>query len=382
MADPLEELRVLKTQLRELRWTTQVDSLNTIARESATGPGARGGISKATIGNLINPDSSTMPRWETFEIFIDTCLRLIDRAGTEPPTDGGDRRIWRLRYIRVRDALGEDGEVAEALDEAVEASTGFSATPDSGVAGRDSVIEGRWLILLTAAAVLAVVAVVVVWQVVGDERAPDDAGPGAKPSFCTELNGTMILDDSFTDVRSGWPQRPGRSEYVSGSYRLTAVSGPQVIPANAPVPMLTNSCMEAVVRHESGSGGIALWCRGEPGDLTRRYLFTVTTTGQWGIAMGQPEQSTVAVLASQDSLPGLNLDQQTRIGASCRNTAEGVDLVVSVNGHRIRHLDPESRLTSGTVGIVGWSWLLEPGATSSYVVEETQIWDLPATVGG
>ncbi|MFI9505372.1 hypothetical protein [Nocardia sp. NPDC052566] len=387
MADPLDELRILKTQLRELRWTTQVDSLMTLARESAKGPGVRGGISKATIGNIINPDNPTMPRWETFEIFIDTCLRLIDQAGAEPPTDGGDRRIWRLRYIQLRDALGDNDEPDEAPDDAADVTAEFATSAESGVAEPDSARKvpvrprrrGRWLPGLTTVVVLAVVAVVFVWQVMDDESAPGGARTESASSFCAELGGKMLLEDSFADGGTGWPQRDGHTEYAFGAYRLTAVSGTQVVQAGAPLPALTNTCMEAVVRKESGYGGVGLWCRGEPGDMTRRYLFTVSSTGHWGIAMGLPAEARVAVLASQDSLPGLNMDQETRIGASCRTAVGGVDLVVSVNGHQIRYRDPESQLTGGTVGVLGWSWLMDPGATSSFLVEEVRIWELPAT---
>ncbi|WP_194817270.1 hypothetical protein [Nocardia sp. XZ_19_385] len=386
MADPLDELRILKTQLRELRWTTQVDSLKTLARESARGPGARGGISKATIGNVINPDNSTMPRWETYEIFIDTCLRLIDRAGAEPPADGRDLQVWRLRYIQVRDALGDNGDPGDTLDDAADESAGVTT---SGVAEPDSVRDsartpprrGRWPVWLTAATVLALVAALLVWQV-ADEDEPElgSAATESAPSLCAELGGKLVLEDSFTDPNTGWPQHGGKLEYDSGAYRLTATSGIQEVHASAPIPSLTNSCMEAVVRMEAGFGGVALWCRAEQGDLARRYFFAVGITGHWSIAMGQPVEARVAVLAGRDSLPGLDLKRETRIGASCRSAPDGVDLVISVNGHRLRHLDPESQLTSGTVGVVGWSWLLEPGASSSFLIEEIRIWELP-TVG-
>ncbi|MEV6274041.1 hypothetical protein [Nocardia sp. NPDC051832] len=375
MADPLDELRTLKTQLRELRWTTQADSLKTLARESARRPGARGGISKATIGNVINPDNSTMPRWETYEIFIDTCLHLVDRAGAEPPPGGGDRQVWRLRYIQVRDALGDNGE---PLDEEASAPPVEPAVAEPDSARDPPGRRRRSPVWLTAAAILAMGALVV-WQVADkDGPAPDAPAPVSPLSFCAELGGKRILEDSFTDATSGWPDRTGQSEYVAGSYHLTAAAGIQMVHASAPVPVLADSCTEAVVRMESGFGGVALWCRAEPGDFARRYFFAVSSTGHWSIAMGQPLESRVAVLASRDSLPGLNLAQPTRIGASCRSAANGVDLVVSVNGEGLRYVDPDSRLTTGSVGVVGWSWLLDPGATSSAVVEEIAIWELPA----
>ncbi len=388
MADPLDELRVLKTQLRELRWTTQVDSLMTLARASVWGPGARGGISKATIGNIINPDNPTMPRWETYEIFIDTCLRLIDQAGVDPPADGGDRRIWRQRYLQIRDALDDNGGPNGAVE--AEAAAGAPTSAESDVAEPDSadaeeITPGHRRRLqewLTAATVLALVVVVVGWQL---RNTGDPVSRGARtepvPSFCTELGGQIILEEGFDDTDTGWPQRGGQTEYISGSYRLTAVSGTQFAYANIPVPTVMNTCTEAVVRRESGSGGVGLTCRGEPEVFTRRYLFTVSSTGHWGISMGQPAESRVAVLAAQDSLPGLNLDQETRIGASCRTTVYGAELVISVNDQRIRYLDPQSELTGGNLGVVGWSWLMEPGASSSFLVEEIRIWELPSGSG-
>ncbi|MFG1796078.1 hypothetical protein [Nocardia sp. NPDC049149] len=389
MADPLHELRVLKTQLRELRWTTQADSLKTLARASGRGPGSRGGISKATIGNIINPDNPTMPRWETYEIFIDTCLRLIDQAGVEPPDGGGDRRIWRLRYIRTRDALGEHGGPNDIVDDAT--AEGSTTAGASDVADHDSIrVEAgaavrrrrrsRRPIWLTAATVLVVVVIVIGWQVMDDAK-PESHSARTEPrsSFCTELGGRLVLEDSFDKTDTGWPQDAGHTEYASGAYRLTAVAGTQIVHAIAPVPASTNTCMEAVVRIESGLGGVGLTCRGEPGLFTRRYLFTVSSTGHWGISMGQPAESRVSVLASQDRLPGLRVDEATRIGASCRTTIDGADLVISVNGHRMRYLDTQSPLPSGTLGVVAWTWLMDPGASSSSLIEEIRIWELPSS---
>ncbi|WP_069167297.1 hypothetical protein [Nocardia altamirensis] len=388
MADPLHELRVLKTQLRELRWTTQADSLKTLARASGRGPGTRGGISKATIGNIINPDNPTMPRWETYEIFIDTCLRLIDKAGVEPPAGGGDRRTWRLRYIRTRDALGEHSGLNDVVDDA--AAEEPATVGESAVAEDDSVRaevgsavrqrrRSRRPLWLTAATVLVVVLVVVGWQVRDDEE-PEPRSARAEPqsSFCAELGGRLMVEDSFDNTDTGWPHTAGHTEYVSGAYRLTAVAGTQIVHAIAPVPASTNTCMEAVVRLESGLGGVGLTCRGEPGLFARRYLFTVSSTGHWGISMGQPAESRVAVLAAQDRLAGLHVDQATRIGASCRTTIDGADLVISVNGHRLRYLDTQSPLPSGTLGVVGWTWLMDPGASSSSLIEEIRIWELPS----
>ncbi|MCP9618835.1 hypothetical protein FOH10_13175 [Nocardia otitidiscaviarum] len=382
MADPLDELRVLKTQLRALRWMTQVDSLMTLARASARGPGARGGISKATIGNIINPDNPTMPRWETYEIFVDTCLRLIDQAGVEPPADGADRRIWRQRYIRVRDALGDNDATNGAGDGPAGAGVPTPVEPGAALPDSDHGPEvtshrpRRGPLRLAAAAVLAVVAAVVGWQQVTREPGSRGAQPVSAPSFCSELSGRMILEEGFDDSDADWPHHPGRTEYAAGSYRLTALSGTQTVYADVPVPSSTDACAEAVVRRESGSGGFGLTCRGEPEPAGRRYLFSVSSTGHWGISMVLPAESRVAVLASRDHLPGLDLNLDTRIGASCRTTDYGTELMVSVNGDRIRYLDPQSQLTGGRLGVAGWTWLMEPGSSSSFLIEEIRIWEL------
>ncbi|QLY29438.1 hypothetical protein H0264_29885 [Nocardia huaxiensis] len=375
MADPLDELRAFKTQLRELRWTTQVDSLKALARESAKTPGARGGISKATIGNIINPDNPTMPRWETFETFVDTCLRLIDRAGVEPPAGGGDRRAWRLRYVQVRDALGDNGGPSEVAEPEV-------VQPDSATESLDPSPprrRGRAVIWLATAAVLVVVVAVVVWQTVGDGPESSGARADSGSFFCEQLGGQTILEDSFADAGSGWPQHTGQSEYVSGSYQLTIVPSTVLVRAQAPTAALLNTCTEVVMRSAAGFGGFGLWCRGEPGELGRRYVLWVTSLGLWGIAMTRTSEPFYIVLASQDNFPGMDLQQETRIGASCRSLAEGVELVVSVNGRQLRHVDQQSLLTAGSLGVLGWTWLFEPGSTTELVVENIQTWELPAT---
>ncbi|MBL1080153.1 hypothetical protein JK358_37740 [Nocardia sp. 2] len=382
MADPLDELRVLKTQLRELRWTTQVDSLEVIARESAKGPGARGGVSKATIGNITNPDNSTMPRWETFEIFIDTCLRLIERAGAEPPSDGGDRRVWRQRYLQIRDALGDSGDNDES-------ATPVATEPNPAAEGGDPAQRpGRPThrrVWLTAAAALVIVVAVVLWQVTRDESGSGAPQPESGSSFCSNRGGRVVFEDTFTDVSSGWPHRSGQAEYASGAYRLTAVSGTHVYGARAPVPALPSSCVEALVRMESGLGGIGLWCRGESADTDPRYSLGVDSSGLWGISIEQPVDPRLVVLAAQDELPGRNiedkklLDERIWIGGSCRDQPEGVELIVSVDGHHLRYFDMVPRLPVGNVGVLAWSWLVDPGASSTFLIEEIRVWELPTT---
>ncbi|MEO3884448.1 ABC transporter substrate-binding protein [Nonomuraea sp. B5E05] len=92
-------------RLRALKDAAQV-SVRELEVASSRTPRRRAGqaplrLKRSTIDGMISNTRPVCPRQEHFEVFVDTCLSIVERSGRPLPGDLADRRAWDAAYRDV-----------------------------------------------------------------------------------------------------------------------------------------------------------------------------------------------------------------------------------------------------------------------------------------
>ncbi|MFF5211914.1 serine/threonine protein kinase [Streptosporangium sp. NPDC000396] len=194
---------------------------------------------------------------------------------------------------------------------------------------------------------------------------PSPSPSSAKATASPTPVRALPLQDDFSGTDRGWTAAAwgkGRRQLGRGAYRITTKPDgylPLIAPGTAEVE---NTTIIAKVRMLGGKGNFGVFCRGRD-DAAKRYEFSLTSNGNaYILKSGQAASSVKHV-----PIPGFRATRLTSLGATCRNSAEGTRLILSVNGKKlVSQLDRAKPFTAGSIGMFAYAWSDGSGVDVSF----------------
>jgi serine/threonine protein kinase len=188
------------------------------------------------------------------------------------------------------------------------------------------------------------------------------ANPAPTSSSSSHGSG-MIFLDNFNGSRKWtvgsqndqWRRDHGQWDYTGGQLQLLPNAGYGLWP---PAPISTAGMADvqitATARIMRGAGEIGVWCRGAGIDAPR-YSFYLSTTQAVSIAI--EGTSSGRTLVNYLAAPMVRSYADNIITAECRETGQGVELRLTVNGQLAATASDDASLASGSsVGADAVTW--------------------------
>jgi hypothetical protein len=266
---------------------------------------------------------------------------VLYRVAHEGPNlDGLDARLRPL----VERAMAKQPATRPTTEELLATLVGRSAVPPAeatelveqtwaGLPAAVPVPGHRWRRWLAALAALALVVAggLAVWLALGGD-AP--AGLPYRAGFERDWHQGAVGS--------------GEAAYRQGVYELRSAGPGRLLWQRAPVGRVADVVVVAEARLSGGSGEFGVWCGGGGDGPVSRYRFAVDGEGRASIVKDTVDGGPVALHGPAES--GAAGDW-TRLTAQCRDTSQGLELALWVDGSPAGAVTEPGRRSRGQVGV-------------------------------